>query len=664
MLSDVRGKDIATAMGFALLAGMALAAILGGVPQARHDLVAAAGLLVDVSTFVLFLIEAGCVMLRPPPIAAAEELAPKAAALLGTWLMGLLVLLPATMVSPALSLVGAALGLLGDALAIAAMASLGRSFSVLPGARALVVRGPYRVVRHPVYLAQETALAGLVLAHLSIGAVALFAAQAACQIYRARCEERVLASAFPDFADYHRGTPMLLPRIDARLLGVAAASYAIALALGSRLLADPDTFLHVAAGRWIWAHGVVPSVDPFSASMAGAPWTPHEWLAELLFAGAFAGAGWGGVVALAALALAATFTVLAAALLRYLPARGAILLLAASFMSMAPHLSARPHVLAMPMLALWITGLSRARDLHRAPSPALLPVLVAWANLHGSFPVALFLGLAFAAEARLARERITGWMAFLAAAAAAPLISPLGFAAWQFPFMLERLHYSLGLVGEWQASDFSHFQPLELWLLGLPALALGGVRIPWLRLALLLLLLHLALAHARFADLVAIVAPVLLAPSLARFAAAGQPRGRVPLAAGVVIMAALTALGLAQQPEDHDPRIAPQAALAAAPLGAGPVFNDYDFGDYLIFSGVKPFVDGRLDLYGDAFMRRYMDALDAEGDALPALLAQNGIAWTILKPDRPAVALLDRLPGWRRAYSDAGAVVHVRVTAP
>jgi len=112
----------------------------------------------------------------------------------------------------------------------------------------------------------------------------------------------------------------------------------------------------------------------------------------------------------------------------------------------------------------------------------------------------------------------------------------------------------------------------------------------------------------------------------------------------------------------EDPAIAPAQALAAAKRAGltGPVFNDYDFGGYLIFEGVAPFVDGRIDLYGDDFMRAYAAALSAEGDRLPQLLARYHIAWTLLRPEEPAAAALDRDPAWERVYADANAVVHRR----
>jgi len=175
----------------------------------------------------------------------------------------------------------------------------------------------------------------------------------------------------------------------------------------------------------------------------------------------------------------------------------------------------------------------------------------------------------------------------------------------------------------------------------------------------------MALSHTRNAELLAMLAPLLLAEPVGRLIHASRPRVG-PQARGIVVFALFivtttAAASLRGYPHEN-PVIAPAAALAAARQAglAGPVFNDYDFGGYLIFEGVAPFVDGRIDLYGDDFMRAYAAALAAEGDALPRLLARYRVAWTLLKPDEPAVAALDRDPGWERVYADASAVVQRR----
>jgi hypothetical protein len=91
-----------------------------------------------------------------------------------------------------------------------------------------------------------------------------------------------------------------------------------------------------------------------------------------------------------------------------------------------------------------------------------------------------------------------------------------------------------------------------------------------------------------------------------------------------------------------------------------PVLNDYRFGGYLIFSGIRPFIDSRADLYGDAFLGRYASIIHPDPVALERTLADYHVSWTIFSPNNPVVGLLDREPGWHRIHADSTAVVHVR----
>jgi protein-S-isoprenylcysteine O-methyltransferase Ste14 len=90
---------------------------------------------------------------------------------------------------------------------------LGRCFGILPEARGLVTRGPYRIIRHPVYLGEVGACAGLALAAPSLRNLAAVLAVIAAQLVRMRLEERALTEAFPAYADYARVTPRLVPRL-------------------------------------------------------------------------------------------------------------------------------------------------------------------------------------------------------------------------------------------------------------------------------------------------------------------------------------------------------------------------------------------------------------------------------------------------------------------
>ncbi len=93
-------------------------------------------------------------------------------------------------------------------------------------------------------------------------------------------------------------------------LWIALAVFARLLAQPLALLNDPDTYLHIAAGRWMWAHLALPTADPFSYTMSGAHWLPGEWLAEAILAGTYDHTGWTGVVLLSAGCLSISFALL------------------------------------------------------------------------------------------------------------------------------------------------------------------------------------------------------------------------------------------------------------------------------------------------------------------------------------------------------------------
>ena len=110
----------------------------------------------------------------------------------------------------------------------------------------------------------------------------------------------------------------------------------------------------------------------------------------------------------------------------------------------------------------------------------------------------------------------------------------------------------------------------------------------------------------------------------------------------------------------------PISAMRHVPpsLAAQPVLNAYEFGGYLIFNGLRPFIDGRSDMYGDAFYGRYARIADGDQSAFDAAVRRYGIRWTLLSPASATALKLDQRAGWRRLYGDKWAVVHVRAETP
>jgi len=90
-------------------------------------------------------------------------------------------------------------GLAGWGLSVWALLALDRSFGIAPADRGLVQRGPYRLVRHPMYLGELIFRAALVGAGWSAGNGLLLGLLVALQIARIRREERLIAG-YPDYA--------------------------------------------------------------------------------------------------------------------------------------------------------------------------------------------------------------------------------------------------------------------------------------------------------------------------------------------------------------------------------------------------------------------------------------------------------------------------------
>jgi protein-S-isoprenylcysteine O-methyltransferase Ste14 len=137
---------------------------------------------------------------------------PRFAAVAGTFLGVGFLLLPLQELSYALYL-GSVLSIIGGTgLAIYAALVLGRSISILPEARRSLLGG-YALVRHPLYLGEIVAIAGVALQYLSAWALLLLALVCAFQLQRMKYEERVLFQVFPKYGDYMARTARLMPGV-------------------------------------------------------------------------------------------------------------------------------------------------------------------------------------------------------------------------------------------------------------------------------------------------------------------------------------------------------------------------------------------------------------------------------------------------------------------
>jgi len=457
---------------------------------------------------------------------------------------------------------------------------------------------------------------------------------------------------------------------------VGAVIYALMVLAGNRLLADPDTLWQITVGQWIIDHRAVPTEDVYSFTMRGQPWISTQWLAQVMYAKAFALAGWAGPVVLAASAIAVTFALLTRFLGGRLSENATLVFVSVALALTAPHLLARPHVLALPVLVAWAAGLVVAADRREAPSWWLLPLMTLWANLHGGFVFGLVLigGLALDAVSGVDRARVKSlflrWFVFGLAAVAASCVNPYGWNALLASQKILSLGSALPLIREWRPTDFGTIGTFEVsLLLGMGLALYRGIALPMMRILLLLGLLHMTLAQVRAAEILALVAPLLLATPLARqiggadasTATSSPLRGAAVAVLAAALVAGTVAYASVHRFEPHM-RSSPAAAVTELKkLNLARVLNDYDFGGYLIANGVAPFIDGRTELYGEKF---FLDHNAVSGvmhpDNLFRLLDQYRIEATLLRTQSAEANLLDRVDGWQKIYSDDIATIHLR----
>ena len=152
-------------------------------------------------------------IIRLNPIKKASGLLPRVLAVAGTFSMVLVTVFPRANLSLTQTVIASLLSLVGTSLSVFALAHLGRSFSVMAEARRLVTSGPYRLVRHPLYVFEAVASLGIMLQFFSLYSVLIYLAHCFLQFQRMKKEEAVLEGVFPEYQTYKLKTARVIPGI-------------------------------------------------------------------------------------------------------------------------------------------------------------------------------------------------------------------------------------------------------------------------------------------------------------------------------------------------------------------------------------------------------------------------------------------------------------------
>jgi hypothetical protein len=472
-----------------------------------------------------------------------------------------------------------------------------------------------------------------------------------------------------------------------------------------RVPADTDTWWHLASGQYIVETLTIPTTDPFSHTKGGQPWIDHGWLAQIFWYGLYAWGGWAAM----ALALAALVTVAFWFVWQQMEANvfvAAVSMVLGAIVSSVVW-AARPQMLTFVLVAITAYLLHRYKRHEGRLLPWLPLIMIFWVNTHGGYAIGFMLMAAYLlgeAVNNLTGHRedpVVGWarlkhlLLTMLLSLVVVVINPHTWRLWLYPFQTVGIGALRDFIQEWQSPDFHllYVQPFAMMLLLiLAALARAGRRADWTDLALVGMWALWGLFAARNIAIFGLVTTPVLAryadlawtrqwrdwgqehvpfsPPLSPSRAGQRPRLALnSVLLGLVVLAALIKISLPLTPSAN--LKAEQTALPYAAVEfirhkrpPAPIFNSYNWGGYLIFKlwpDYQVYIDGRTDLYDDAFIRRYLRVMVA-GDEWRQVLAEDGINTVFIEHNSVLDKFMRIEPGWQELYRDEQAVIFTRQT--
>ena len=450
---------------------------------------------------------------------------------------------------------------------------------------------------------------------------------------------------------------------------------------------DPDLWWHLRTAQWIVAHGQVPMVDPFSTYGMGKPWVAYSWLFELITYGLYRAFGLVGLVGLT-LVMALLIALVLHCLIR--PAKLPFLLeigiLAAALGGLKPLISQRSWLFSILFFAIELDLLFYVRRGGKAGWLWILPPLFAlWANFHIQFlyglaAIGFFLADLIVVRGRRGESLQTVQVSSLSIGKFFLVAVCCAIAVLATPYHYHILRPIVEITT--QTGAFSNIVELHPMFFRTPgdwlvlALTLAGFYLlGWereLRLFPLLLLVMGAFLgfRARRDIWVLILSVVAIAGEFRGFEREPDRYEFTPASTLAVFVGA--ALGIffigshRQIDNSHLEKVVEQRFPVKAVefirerQFAGPLFNNFDWGGYLIWGlpEIPVSIDNRMNVHGDPRIERSLATWGGrDWSSDPELMRARLVVAEIW---RPLVSLLRADARFRLVYEDSTAAVFLR----
>lgn len=418
------------------------------------------------------------------------------------------------------------------------------------------------------------------------------------------------------------------------VLGAKFAAVFVLFYLISWRKLDPDFGWHLQSGNYIRGHGL-PAHDIYTYTAPHFPWIDHEWGNDVILSLVY---GLGGY-ALAAVLYALLWT--GALLLSGLRTRMSVLIL--GVLAVAPYAGIRAIAWTAFFLGL-VLWLLRSR---RQSIWWLLPLIfIAWANLHAGFVIGLFAVIYTAVYTK--QYRLLGLALVCGLATFINGYGPRLYEEVARTLFDRSLHSQ---IGEWAPFSFPAPAVVFITVWGAWGVLFEARTLKkWLRFSVILLLA--AASATRNVPLFVVAALretngyfssfIKSLPAKLTRGGAYWVRGMGAVAALAILYCAYTQLWpLRINPETRYP-MAAVSYLKTYGCGGGHLYNDYNYGGYLIWRlpEQKVYIDGRMpswrDPGGQKYLNKYYALLDHPSTYHTVFAAYNIRCALIQKTPRSA----------------------------
>lgn len=470
---------------------------------------------------------------------------------------------------------------------------------------------------------------------------------------------------------------------------------------------DPDMGWHLADGKYLAEHHFqVAKTDPFSFTMPDFPVVMHEWMADLAAYSIYRRIGLFALSLAAAAITTAAFLVVSAGMeaeREHKVVAGMLGIIAS-----IPILGVRAQMISLLGLALVVYTIYAFKNDPRTKKIFLLPLIFFfWANLHGGFPIGLFLLVLFIffesiklflvrrtergnagrffrwLGGYLEKSQVTG-QALLQLSSVTlvsfllTFVNPYGWRIYVEVFTTVFDTYAKGIITEWLpvsilnpvSSEFLVYLVLLVFLL-----FFGFRRIGHLYLAIAIIFLYLAFSSWRHLPIFLLISIPLWVEIVGRLSG----KELIALTRSgwfLVILTVIVCVVAYRQSTDVfavSTSLDRLAQEGAYPLGAvrylqehpieGRMFNEYNWGGFLIwqYPQKKVFVDGRMPSWKQGDFRAFEEfnrVTHFEGE-WQEILDREQIHF-ILTYNNPLSDAVFASIGWRQVYADDLAVIFVR----